>query len=71
MIHSCAASNRPWYQRWQSWAVIAGIAIFSVYGLIAMWLFAPWTRRSKWVVTIGYLGVFFLSVVAFLFTGGP
>ena len=61
LINSAAVTSRPWYKRWQSpGRSLADIAIFSVYGLIPMWhFFAPRTERSKWVVTIAYLGVSF------------
>lgn len=51
------SQTKPWYKR-TGWIIVLLIFFFPL-GILLMWLFAPWSNRTKGIIT-GLVGVIFL-----------
>ena len=61
--------NRPWWQ--QEAAIVLALVLVFPLGVFLMWLYAPWQKRSKWILTgVAALAAIVIFSIAFPETDG-
>ena len=60
-----AFPRKPWWQ--QEGTIILALVLVFPLGVFLMWLYAPWQRRSKWILT----GVAALAAIVILVIATP